>query len=72
MGTWRRPPAANQNTASVRVLLRKAQEKGYKVDSGSYVGDSLIDGPMYLLVGAAQQVTAWFDLNGKPCFKLGK
>jgi hypothetical protein len=54
----------------VRVLLRKAQKKGYKVDTGSYAGDSLVDGPVYLLVGDIQQVRAWFDLNGKPCFKL--
>ena len=39
------------------------------MDRGNYAGDSLIDGPMFLLFGE-QQVKAWFDEDGKAKFVL--
>lgn len=66
---WRKPPIANQDFSAARALLQEAKRRGYQVVEGSYMGESLFDGPVFILEGV-QRVRAWFKVNGNPCFKL--
>ena len=60
---------ANQDSSAVRTLLQEAKKRGYQVVEGRCAGESLSDGPTFLLKGV-QQVRAWFNSNGMPRFQL--
>lgn len=69
MGSWRAPSSANQNSSSIRALIREAKKKGYKVVTGNFHNDDPDLGPIYTLTGD-QTVRAWFNASGEPRFML--
>lgn len=64
----RQPPRTNQHTPTIRALITAAKAKKHQVDDGYYLGDSLLNGPVFVLTGV-DFVKAWYNENGRPQFQ---
>lgn len=64
----RQPPGTNRHTSAIRALITAAKTKKYQVDDGYYLGDSDLNGPVFVLTGV-DWVKAWYNENGRPQFK---